>query len=235
MLRAGIVGLPNAGKSTLFNAVTRTRNARRRTIPFCTIDPNVGTVTVPDPRLAELQRRSPRPRRSSRRRSSSSTSPASVKGASQGEGLGNKFLTHIREVDAIIQVVRCFESEDMHHVTGSVDPVRDIEVSNTELHPRRPRVGEKRAERQQKASRSGDKVAKAEAALCELLPPHPHSGKPALTIQLNDEDKKLSAGFFSSWFRSSCIPACNVGENDLATSTQDTVCFQAREGCARVR
>ena len=132
MLKAGIVGLPNVGKSTLFNAVTRTRKAEAANYPFCTIDPNVGIVTVPDERLFVLQKIA----------KTNVVIPAAiefvdiaglVKGASQGEGLGNKFLTHIREVDAIVQVVRCFEDADIHHVTGSVDPVRDIEIITTEL------------------------------------------------------------------------------------------------------
>ena len=131
MLRAGIVGLPNVGKSTLFNAVTRTRKAEAANYPFCTIDPNIGIVTVPDARLSELQKIA----------KTNVVIPAAVefvdiaglvKGASQGEGLGNKFLTHIREVDAIVQVVRCFDDADVLHVSGTVDPVRDIEV-NTEL------------------------------------------------------------------------------------------------------
>src|SRR5919106_3572788 len=132
MLKAGIVGLPNVGKSTLFNAVTRTRKAEAANYPFCTIDPNVGVVTVPDARLEPLAKIA----------KTSVIIPAAiefvdiaglVKGASQGEGLGNKFLTHIREVDAIVQVVRCFDDEDVHHVSGSIEPVRDIEVINTEL------------------------------------------------------------------------------------------------------
>src|SRR5213596_2819350 len=132
MLRAGIVGLPNVGKSTLFNALTRTRKAEAANYPFCTIEPNVGVVTVPDARLAPLAAIS----------KTSVIIPAAVefvdiaglvKGASEGEGLGNKFLSHIREVDAIVQVVRCFEDPDIHHVTGSVDPIRDIEVITTEL------------------------------------------------------------------------------------------------------
>ena len=127
MVRAGIVGLPNVGKSTLFNAVTRTRKAQAANYPFCTIEPNVGVVTVPDSRLDWLATMS----------KSEKVVPASielvdiaglVKGASQGEGLGNQFLTHIREVDAIVQVVRCFEDPDIHHVAGSVDPLRDIET-----------------------------------------------------------------------------------------------------------
>jgi len=132
MLRAGIVGLPNVGKSTLFNAVTKTRKAQAANYPFCTIEPNNGIVTVPDERLAVLSGIS----------KSQKLIPAVfefvdiaglVKGASTGEGLGNKFLTHIREVDAVIQVVRCFEDSDIHHVSGTIDPVRDIEVINTEL------------------------------------------------------------------------------------------------------
>ena len=129
MVRAGIVGLPNVGKSTLFNAVTRTRKAQAANYPFCTIEPNVGVVTVPDSRLDWVATMS----------KSEKVVPASielvdiaglVKGASQGEGLGNQFLTHIREVDAIVQVVRCFEDPDIHHVAGSVDPLRDIETLN---------------------------------------------------------------------------------------------------------
>ena len=130
MLSAGIVGLPNVGKSTLFNAVTRTQKAQAANYPFCTIDPNQGIVVVPDPRLAVLSKIS----------GSKKLVPAAiefvdiaglVRGASQGEGLGNQFLSHIREVDAIVQVVRCFEDSDIHHVSGSIDPIRDIEIINT--------------------------------------------------------------------------------------------------------
>src|SRR6516165_1720938 len=146
MLSAGIVGLPNVGKSTLFNAVTRTRKAQAANYPFCTIDPNQGIVTVPDPRLEVLSGIS----------HSKKLIPAViefvdiaglVRGASQGEGLGNQFLSHIREVNAIVQVVRCFESSEIHHVSGSVDPIRDIEVINTELILADISTLQKRAER----------------------------------------------------------------------------------------
>ena len=159
MLRAGIVGLPNVGKSTLFNAVTRTRKAESANYPFCTIDPNVGIVTVPDARLAVLQKIA----------KTNVVIPAAiefvdiaglVKGASQGEGLGNKFLTHIREVDAIVQVVRCFEDEDIHHVSGSVDPVRDIEVINTELMLADLESVKKQRERVAKDIKKGEKAAR---------------------------------------------------------------------------
>ncbi len=220
MLKAGIVGLPNVGKSTLFNAVTRTRKAQAANFPFCTIEPNVGVVNVPDSRLDALAALV----------KSEKVIPTAiefvdiaglVRGASEGEGLGNQFLSHIREVDAVVQVVRCFESEDIHHVSGSVDPVRDIEVINTELILADLASVKKRAERSQKGARSGDKVAKAELALCEALVPHLDSGKPAFTAQLNDEDKKLLAGFFLLSAKP-VIFACNVGENDLASLDSDS-------------
>ena len=214
MLSAGIVGLPNVGKSTLFNAVTRTQKAQAANYPFCTIDPNVGVVTVPDPRLAALSKLS----------HSKKVVPAAiefvdiaglVKGASSGEGLGNQFLSHIREVNAIVQVVRCFEDADIHHVSGTVDPVRDIEVINTELILADLAAVQKRSDRQTKAARTGDKLAKAEIALCEKLIPHLDSGKPATTLTLSDEEQKLLREFFLLSGKPT-IFACNVAEADLA-------------------
>src|SRR6187399_2016236 len=164
MLSAGIVGLPNVGKSTLFNAVTRTQKAQAANYPFCTIDPNLGMVTVPDPRLEVLSELS----------HSQKIIPAAiefvdiaglVKGASSGEGLGNQFLSHIREVHAIVQVVRCFEDDDIHHVAGTVDPVRDIEVINTELMLSDLESVRKRRERVAKDAKRGDKAAAAEEAV----------------------------------------------------------------------
>ena len=214
MLRAGIVGLPNVGKSTLFNAVTRTRKAQAANFPFCTIEPNVGIVSVPDERLDKLAAIS----------KSEKILPAAIEfvdiaglvaGASEGEGLGNQFLSHIREVDAIIQVVRCFENDDIHHVTGSVDPVRDIEIINTELILADMASVKKRAERTQKGARAGDKEAKAELALAEKLLPHLDAGRPALTADLGPEEKALLKGFFLLSSKPTLF-ACNVGENDLA-------------------
>ncbi len=214
MLSAGIVGLPNVGKSTLFNAVTRTRKAQAANYPFCTIDPNVGIVTVPDARLQVLSRLS----------SSQKLIPAAiefvdiaglVRGASGGEGLGNQFLSHIREVNAIVQVVRCFEDSDIHHVSGTVDPVRDIEVINTELILADLASAQKRQDRNAKSAKSGDKVAQAENALLAKLIPHLDAGKPALLLECNDEEKKLLRGFFLLSGKPT-IFACNVAESDLA-------------------
>ena len=184
MLRAGIVGLPNVGKSTLFNAVTRTRKAEAANYPFCTIDPNIGIVTVPDARLEPL----------SKVAKTSVIIPAAmefvdiaglVKGASQGEGLGNKFLSHIREVDAIVQVVRCFEDPDIHHVAGAIDPIRDIETIITELVLSDLDAVKKRLEKVAKDAKRGDKVALAEEAVLKKLDPHLNAGKPAITLELD--------------------------------------------------
>lgn len=223
MLRAGIVGLPNVGKSTLFNAVTRTRKAEAANYPFCTIEPNVGVVTVPDPRLETLSRLS----------RSQKTVPAAiemvdiaglVRGASQGEGLGNKFLAHIREVDAIIQVVRCFDDADIHHVAGSVDPLRDIEVIMTELVLSDLEAVRKRKEKTTKNAKSGDKSARAEMAVLEKLEPHLNEGRPALTAELSDDERALARSFFLLTSKPTLF-ACNVKESDLpeiAAGRRDT-------------
>src|SRR5260370_3173063 len=158
MLSAGIIGLPNVGKSTLFNALTRTHQAPAESYPPCTIDPTIAVVTVPDPRLTKLAEIS----------QSQKIVPTAiefvdiaglVKGASAGEGLGNQFLHHIREVDAIVQVVRCFENSDVHHVSATIDPIRDIEVINTELVLADLASLQKQQDRLQKQVRAGDKVA----------------------------------------------------------------------------
>jgi GTP-binding protein YchF len=227
MLRAGIVGLPNVGKSTLFNAITRTRKAEAANYPFCTIDPNVGMVTVPDPRLQVLQKIA----------KTGVVIPAAmefvdiaglVKGASQGEGLGNKFLTHVREVDAIVQVVRCFDDEDVHHVAGSVDPVRDIEVINTELMLADLDSVKKRRERIAKDIKRGDKTAAAEDAVLEKLEAALDAGKPALTVGLGAEERSLSRPLFLLSDKPT-IFACNVKESDLATADANRYVQKVRE------
>src|SRR5215469_7167785 len=195
MLSAGIVGLPNVGKSTLFNALTRTHKAVAENYPFCTIDPNVGVVTVPDARLATLATIS---------RSQKIVPTAIefvdiaglVKGASAGEGLGNQFLHHIREVDAIVQVVRCFEDSNVHHVSATIDPIRDIEIINTELVLADLVSLQKRHDRLQKEVRAGDKTAKTENAIVEKLLPHLDAGKPANTANLASEERVLAQNFF---------------------------------------
>jgi GTP-binding protein YchF len=231
MLSAGIVGLPNVGKSTLFNAVTRTRNAQAANYPFCTIEPNQGVVTVPDPRLETLAKMSKSVRKV----------PAAIEfvdiaglvaGASQGEGLGNQFLSHIREVDAIVQVVRCFESGDIHHVSGSVDAIRDIEVVNTELILADLASLQKRFDRLQKQVRTGDKQAKAESALLTTLIPHLNNGKPAITLEVSPEEKLLMRSFFLLTAKPT-IFACNVSESDLgALSAGETGTAAARHVAA---
>jgi ribosome-binding ATPase len=227
MLRAGIVGLPNVGKSTLFNAVTRTRKAEAANYPFCTIDPNVGMVTVPDSRLYELQRIA----------KTGVVIPAAVefvdiaglvKGASQGEGLGNKFLTHVREVDAIVQVVRCFEDADVHHVASTVDPVRDIEIINTELMLADLDSVKKRRERVAKDLKRGDKSAAIEDEILAKIESALDAGKPALTVPLTADERAVSQQFFLLTDKPT-IFACNVKESDLATADSNPHVIAVRE------
>jgi GTP-binding protein YchF len=214
MLRAGIVGLPNVGKSTLFNAVVANAKAQAANFPFCTIEPNVGVVAVPDARLQVLAELS----------SSVETVPARVEfvdiaglvqGASQGEGLGNQFLANIREVDAIVHVVRCFEDDDIIHVAGSVDPVRDIEIINLELALSDLAQLERRVDRVRKLARA-DKEAQAELAILEQLLPVLNEGKPARQVDLDDESDAIikPLGLLT---RKPVIYATNVSEEDLAS------------------
>jgi GTP-binding protein YchF len=227
MLKAGIVGLPNVGKSTLFNAVTRTRKAEAANYPFCTIDPNVGIVTVPDARLEVLAKIA----------KTSVIIPAAiefvdiaglVKGASAGEGLGNKFLTHIREVDAIVQVVRCFEDADIHHVAGNIDPIRDIETITTELVLADLEAVQKRLVSVAKDAKRGDKEALAQENVLKKIEPHLNAGKPALTLELTPEDKAISRLFWLMTDKPT-IFACNVKESDLATADKNLFVLKVRE------
>jgi GTP-binding protein YchF len=214
MLKAGIVGLPNVGKSTLFNALTRTRKAEAANYPFCTIDPNVGVVVVPDERLVPLSKIS----------KTSVIIPAAIElvdiaglvaGASKGEGLGNQFLANIREVDAIVQVVRCFEDPDVVHTMGSVDPVRDIEVITTELILADMEMVANRIEKTGKKAKQGDKDAQAEMALLSRLEPHLNSGKPANLLEVHADERALLK-LFQLLTAKPVIYAANVHENDLA-------------------
>ena len=214
MLRAGIVGLPNVGKSTLFNALTKTRKAEAANYPFCTIEPNVGIVTVPDARLEPLARIA----------KTAVRIPATfefvdiaglVKGASKGEGLGNKFLSHIREVDAVVQVVRCFDDKDVVHVSESLDPVADIETIATELVLADLESVGKQKERLEKLARGGQKEAKTQLAVAGKLVPHLDAGKPALTLDLTDDERTAARGFFLLTMKPTLF-ACNVAESDLA-------------------
>ncbi len=219
MLKAGIVGLPNVGKSTLFNAVTRTRKAEAANYPFCTIDPNVGIVNVPDARLEVLSRIS----------GSKRIVPTAiefvdiaglVKGASEGAGLGNQFLANIRETDAIVQVVRCFENDDIIHELGSVDPVRDIEIIGSELILADIASLEKRRSSREKKAKGGDKEARREVEVIDRLLPWLNEGRPALTLDLAAEDAVLVREFFLLSSKRT-IFACNVSEDGLAAAVAD--------------
>ena len=219
MLKAGIVGLPNVGKSTLFNAVTRTRKAEAANYPFCTIDPNVGVVTVPDARLEPLAKIA----------KTGVIIPAAVefvdiaglvKGASQGEGLGNKFLSHIREVDAIVQVVRCFDDPDIHHVAGAIDPVRDIETVVTELVLADLEAVTKKRASISKDAKRGDKQAVLQDAVLAKFEPHLDAGRPGITLALTPEEKMVAREFYLLTDKPTIL-AANVKESDLATAGRD--------------
>jgi GTP-binding protein YchF len=216
-LNCGIVGLPNVGKSTLFNALTAAKAAAVANYPFCTIDPNVGIVQVPDARLAALSALY-RPKK---------TTPATVefvdiaglvKGASQGEGLGNKFLSHIREVDAIVHVVRCFEDPDVVHVAGKVDPDRDVEIINTELILADLETAERRKQTAEKRTKTSDKAARHEAELMARVVKHLGEGKPARTFPATDEDAPILKDLRLLTGKP-LLYAANVAETDVAAET----------------
>lgn len=211
-MKLGIVGLPNVGKSTLFNAITKA-GAESANYPFCTIEPNVGVVSVPDKRLDVLEKMY-----GTKRKVYTAIEfydiAGLVKGASKGEGLGNKFLSHIREVSSIVHVVRCFNDENVVHVEGSVDPIRDIETINLELIFADIDVIERRMERTLKSVKSGDKVAKAEYALMEKVKAHLELNKPARTLEVDEDEAKLLKGFFLITSKP-VLYACNISEDDM--------------------
>ena len=214
----GIVGLPNVGKSTLFNAITRA-GAQAENYPFCTIEPNVGVVDVPDARLAVLHEMY----------QSKKTTPAAVrfvdiaglvKGASKGEGLGNKFLEHIRQVDAIAHVVRCFEDADITHVEGGVDPIRDIGIITTELCLADLETVEKRREKLLRAMKSGSKEAKAEASLLERVASSLSEGRPARQLDFSEEEAALLRELTLLTMKPTLYVA-NVAEDEAATAEKE--------------
>lgn len=230
MLQAGIVGLPNVGKSTLFNALTAQEAALAANYPFATIEPNVGVVAVPDERLQVLEKLVNAKR----------VVPAIVefvdiaglvRGASKGEGLGNQFLANIRETDAVIQVVRCFEDDNIVHVEGSVDPIRDIETIHVELALADLASVEKRREKANRSAKSGDKTAKEEIAILDKIQPVLEEGRPVRSADLTDDERSV----VRSWFLLTSKPtiyAANVDEDSLADPDSNSHVQKVKERAA---
>lgn len=230
MLRAGIVGLPNVGKSTLFNALTAQASALAANYPFATSKSNVGVVPVPDQRLAPLAKLV----------KTETIVPATiefidiaglVRGSSKGEGLGNQFLVSIRESDTVVQVVRCFEDDEIVHVEGSIDPKRDIETIQIELALADLASVERRRERAQKNAKGGDKTARAELEVLDKLQPALEDFRPARSVSLTDEDRAIVRGFFLLTTKPT-IYAANVDEATLAKGSQNGHVEAVREVAA---
>ncbi len=224
--KCGIVGLPNVGKSTLFNALTQTAQAAAENYPFCTIEPNLGQVPVPDPRMEKLAALA----------GSKEIIPTQlafvdiaglVRGAAKGEGLGNKFLAHIREVDAIIHMVRCFEDDDITHVDGRIDPISDIETIETELMLADLESLEKRAEALIKKIRGGDKEAKKQSELIDRALAALRDGKPARTVELDEEEVKPFRNL-QLLTQKPVLYVCNVDEGRAASGNEYSELVAAR-------